>query len=69
MINVLQIRLFGLGTPWSGDIPLEPAPGRKSFMIKLALGGAGAGAGSTAVWCSLITEKLHQHIRTLVIFR
>ena len=54
--TVLKIRLFGLATPWSGDIPLEAVMGkRKSFMVKLPLRDK---LGSTTIWCTILTEEL-----------
>ena len=54
--TVLKIRLFGLATPWSGDIPLEADIGkRKSFMVKLPLRDK---LGSTTIWCTILTEEL-----------
>ena len=63
---VLKVRLLGLATPWSGDIPLEaPVGRRKSFMVKLPLKEKGS---SCTVWCSILTEKLDGELRQLVIF-
>ena len=57
---LLKIRLFGLSTPWSGDIPLEAAMGkRKSFMVKLPLRDK---LGSTTIWCTILTEELAGHV-------
>ena len=64
--TVLKIRLFGLATPWSGDIPLEALVGkRKSFMVKLPLKDK---IGSMTIWCTILTEKLEDEIRKLIIF-
>ena len=64
--TLLKIRLFGLGTPWSGDIPLEAIAGkRKSFMVKLPLKDK---IGSTTIWCTILTEQIEDEIRKLIIF-
>ena len=60
--TVLKIRLFGLATPWSGDIPLEAVTGkRKSFMVKLPLRDK---LGSTTIWCTILTEELAGQVKS-----
>ena len=65
--TVLKIRLFGLATPWSGDIPLEAVMGkRKSFMVKLPLRDK---LGSTTIWCTILTEELAGQVNIQIIYR
>ena len=63
---VLKVRFLGLGTPWSGDIPIEaPAGKRKSFMVKLPLQEKGS---CSTIWCSILSESLGGSTRQLVSF-
>ena len=63
---VLKVRFLGLGTPWSGDIPLEaPVGKRKSFMVKLPLQEKGS---CSTIWCSILSENLGGSTRQLVTF-
>ena len=63
---VLKVRFLGLGTPWSGDIPIEAVVGkRKSFMVKLPLQEKGS---CSTIWCSILSESLGGSTRQLVTF-
>ena len=63
---VLKVRFLGLGTPWSGDIPIEaPVGKRKSFMVKLPLQEKGS---CSTIWCSILSESLGGSTRQLVTF-
>ena len=59
----LKLKLFGLFTPWSGEISLKNP--RKSSLVRLPHRERGT---SVTVWCSLLQENIGASIRTLVVF-
>ena len=59
----LKLKLFGLFTPWSGEISLKNP--RKSSLVRLPQREKGT---SVTIWCSLFKENIGASIRTLVVF-
>ena len=54
-IQGIKIRLLGIGTPWSGDIPIELPKGRHSVLVRVPLKDKGQ---CLTVWCRLVTEQV-----------
>ena len=54
-VQGIKIRLLGIGTPWSGDIPLslESVSKRKSVLVRVPLKEKGQ---CLTVWCRVLTE-------------
>ena len=66
-VQGIKIRLLGIGTPWSGDIPLSIEKGRRnSVLVRVPLKEKGQ---CLTIWCRLVEEKLgNGTIRCLLIF-
>ena len=55
-IQGIKIRLLGIGTPWSGDIPLNIEKGRRnSVLVRVPLKEKGQ---CLTIWCRVVEEKL-----------
>lgn len=66
-IGALKIRIYGIGTPWSGDIPLSVDAGRKSsVLVKLPHKDKGK---CLTIWSRLVFEEMDNGVkRYLLIF-
>ena len=51
-VQSLKVRLLGIGTPWSGDIPFDS---KKSVLVKIPSKDRGK---CITIWCRCLTEEL-----------
>ena len=66
-VQGIKIRLLGIGTPWSGDIPLSIEKGRRnSVLVRVPLKEKGQ---CLTIWCRVVEEKHKNEVsRCLLIF-
>ena len=66
-VQGIKIRLLGIGTPWSGDIPLNMEKGRRnSVLVRVPLKEKGQ---CLTIWCRLVEESIQGGAtRCLLIF-
>jgi hypothetical protein len=65
-IQGVKIRLSGIGTPWSGDIPLVADKGRRNcVLIRVPTKEKGH---CTTVWCRLIEETVEPAVTRAFVF-
>ena len=66
-VQGIKIRLLGIGTPWSGDIPLNMEKGRRnSVLVRVPLKEKGQ---CLTIWCRLVEENIEGGAtRCLLIF-
>ena len=63
----VKVRLLGIGTPWSGEIPLQIDNGKKkSVLVRIPTKEKGL---CLTIWCRLVEEKITPNFsRHLIIF-
>lgn len=64
-VHAIKIRLQGIGTPWSGDIPMETTPRRDSLIVRIPHKDRGK---CLNIWCRILQEDVGQGKRFLFIF-
>ena len=54
-VNAVKIRLSGIGTPWSGDIPVTETAKKNAILVRIPHKDKGK---CITVWCRIIHEEL-----------
>ncbi len=62
-IQGLKVRLLGIGTPWSGEIPLQQLAKKKHLLVRIPTKEKGR---CLTVWCRAVSEPNIK--RTLILF-
>ena len=62
-VNAVKIRLSGIGTPWSGDIPVTETAKKNAILVRIPHKDKGK---CITVWCRIIHEELSNGFKRIL---